>query len=301
MRRPLILAAAALLAGICVAAIASPASAAPAWWRVSDGHGEVWVLGAPQITPKAAFWDTSVVERRLAGANRLIVAAQPKGGIAAMAGLLGSGASPTPMEASLPPPLRKRFDAVATGIGKNPKAYDRWKPAIAGVMLAGDVYKSADLKQGEVEALVRKMAKKAGVAEAPAGSFDVGVMASAAGALPPAGQPPALAHPGTDWRSASARLKADAAEWARGDPRPEPPGPDNLACVAAMPGMKTLTDRNMAAASAAIAAALKAPGRTLAVFDIQQLTMPGGLIERLRPDGAGTGAVGPGQVSGPLP
>jgi hypothetical protein len=283
----------AALASLCLAAMASPAGAAPVWWRISDGHAEVWVLGAPQVTPKAVFWDTSVVERRLTGASRLIVAAQPKGGIAAMAGLLGSGASPTPMEASLAPPLRKRFDAVATSIGKNPKAYDRWKPAIAGVMLAGDVYKSADLKQGEVEALVRKMAKKAGVAEAPAGSFDVGVMASAAAGLAPAGQQTCLAGTLHGLEIGTARMKADAADWAHGAPHITPPDPAGLACLAVMPGLKAQAERGITQEVAALSGALKAPGRSVAVLDLQRLMMSGGVFEKLRAEGL--------TVSGPLP
>jgi hypothetical protein len=275
------------------AALIAPARAGPAWWRVSDGHAEVWILGAPQVTPKAVFWDTSSVERRLAGAGRLIIAPQPKGGLAAMASVLGSAASSTPMEASLPAPLRKRFDKVAASIGKDAKAYDHWKPAFAGVMLAGDVYKSADLKQGEVEALVRKLARKAGVVEAPAGSFDVSVMANGAAALSPAGQQICLSGTLHGLELGPAKLKADAADWARGAPHISAPDPAGLACLAAMPAMQRQAERGVADETAALSAALKEPGRTLAVLDLQRLTMSGGVFDRLRAKGL--------TVSGPLP
>jgi len=271
----------------------SSAGAEPAWWRVGDGRHEVWVLGAPQVTPKALFWDTSGVERRLTGASRLIVAAQPRGGLAAVVGLIGASASPRPMEAALPGPLRRRFDAVSAGIGRDPKRYDGWKPAVAGVMLSGDVYRAADLKQGEVESIVRKLAKKAGVPEAPAGVYDAGRLAAAAAALSPAGQLICLSATLRRLEVGAARMKADAAAWAAGTPKAAPPDAADEACIAAAPGMARLRAQGLAGEAQAIAAALKAPGRSIAVLDLQGLTAPAGVFDRLRASGL--------SVQGPQP
>jgi uncharacterized protein YbaP (TraB family) len=273
--------------------LALPARAAPAWWKVTDGHAEVWVLGAPPVTPKTQFWDIAAVERRLAGASRLIVAVQPRNGIAAMASVLGSGASPTPMEASLPPALRARFDAVARGIGQDPRRYDHWKPGIAGAMLAGDVYKSADLKQGEVEAVVRKLARKAGVRETAASTPDAALMAKAITALSPAGQQTCLSSTLRGLEVGTARMKADADAWARGAWRAPPPDAAQLACLAAMPGLQAQTERGIADQASALADALKQPGHAVAVLNQQQLTMPNGVFDRLKARGL--------TVAGPLP
>ena len=108
--RPPRLAAAAVLALGLLAA--SRAGAAPAWWRISDGHAEVWVLGAPRLTPNGMTWDTSAAERRLAGASELIIQAQPRDGLKAMAVMISGAGSAAPMENGLPPALRRRFDAV---------------------------------------------------------------------------------------------------------------------------------------------------------------------------------------------
>src|SRR5689334_5508613 len=45
----------------------------PAWWTVSNGASTVYVLGVPSIAPKHMAWDRSVFERRLKGANAVIL------------------------------------------------------------------------------------------------------------------------------------------------------------------------------------------------------------------------------------
>ncbi|HEV7386019.1 MAG TPA: hypothetical protein VGN89_14150, partial [Phenylobacterium sp.] len=45
----------------------------PAWWTVSDGDSTVYVLGAPSLAPKRMAWDRAIFERRLDGANEVIL------------------------------------------------------------------------------------------------------------------------------------------------------------------------------------------------------------------------------------
>ena len=45
----------------------------PAWWRVSDADSTVYVMGVPSVIPKGSGWDPSVLERRLEGANLVIL------------------------------------------------------------------------------------------------------------------------------------------------------------------------------------------------------------------------------------
>ena len=281
-------------AGLFAAGLAAfPGQAGPTWWRVSDGHAEVWVLGAPRFTPKDMAWDTAGVERRLAGANQLILGAQPRGGLKAMAVMISGAGSHTPMLDSLPPALRRRFETVSNGIGKPASHYAGWKPVVAGVMLAGDIYKASDLKPGEVEQVVRRLARKAGAREAPAAAYDAADIARAADALSPAGQQICLGATLQGLEAGTGRLKAGALDWARGEPRPTAPGTADLACLAAMPTVKALSERNLTAEAAALASALKAPGRSVALFDLEQLAMPGGVLDRLRSRGL--------IVAGPLP
>ena len=178
-------------------------------------------------------------------------------------------------------------------MGQDSGRYAGWKPAVAGVFLAGDFNRVNNLKNGEVDSVVRKLARKAGVREVPAGSYDAGDMASAAQTLSSAGQQVCLSATLQGVEIGVGRLRADSAAWAKGDPRPAAAEPSDLACLAAMPGMKALSERNLALEAGAVAAALKAPGRSLAVFDLPQLTMAGGVLDRLRARGL--------VVSGPLP
>jgi uncharacterized protein YbaP (TraB family) len=295
MRRPFDrLAAAAVLVFSALALLAPPASAAPGWWRVSNGHSEVWVLGVPAIAPKDLAWDTASVEKRLAGAHQLIVGVQSRNGLQAMGTLMTSALSTTPMENGLSPQLRRRFDAASAIVGKDPKHYQHWKPGVAGVMLAGDYYKAEDLKAGGVESTVRKLARKAGVTETPADTYNASDMAAGVEKLSPQGQQICLGATLMNVENgAAARLRANATAWAKGEPQQPPPTSADLECVAAMPGVKALNDHNLAAEAGAVANALNAPGRTLAVFDLQRMTMSGGILERLRARGL--------SVSGPLP
>jgi uncharacterized protein YbaP (TraB family) len=278
---------------LVVAGSAAPASAGPPWWRVSDGRAEVWIIGAPRVTPKAAFWDTASVERRLAGASQLIINVQPTNNIKALALLISAAHSSSPMLTELPPALRHRFEAASATVGQDPGHYGGWKPAVAGVFLVGDFYKANDLKNGEVDSVVRKLARKAGVPEVPAGAYDAGDMAAAAQTLSSAGGQVCLGATLQGMEIGVGRLRADSAAWAKGDPRPAAAEPSDLACLAAMPGMKALSERNLALEAGAVAAALRAPGRSLAVFDLPQLTMTGGVLDRLRARGL--------VVAGPLP
>src|SRR6185369_9693454 len=45
----------------------------PAWWAVSNGTSTVYVLGAPSLAPRRTPWDTTTLERRLQGANEVIL------------------------------------------------------------------------------------------------------------------------------------------------------------------------------------------------------------------------------------
>src|SRR5258706_15510986 len=45
----------------------------PAWWSVSDADTTVYVLGSPTLAPKRMAWDRAIFEKRLAGANQVIV------------------------------------------------------------------------------------------------------------------------------------------------------------------------------------------------------------------------------------
>ncbi|MDR3509226.1 MAG: TraB/GumN family protein [Caulobacteraceae bacterium] len=285
----------ALVCGFCALAAAGAASAGPAWWRVSDGRSEVWILGAPQVAPRDFSWDTSALERRLATAPTLIVGPQSKDKLQE-AGLLFNGLvdlrSPTPMEATLPPALRQQFVATREAIGQGPRRYAGWKPAVAGVMLSGDYFKARDLQPQLVESQVRKLARAKGIKEVPSGEFDPTAMIHSARTLNEPGQQTCLAASLHTLSVGADRMRDMAAGWARGEIQVIPLDSVDRACLAAAPGFSVLTEHAAALESNAVAQALSSSPHAVAIFDLRTIVMPGGVLERLRARGL--------QVSGPV-
>jgi uncharacterized protein YbaP (TraB family) len=277
-------------------AVALPAKAAPSWWHITSGRSEVWLIGAPNLTSKSFAWDSRVVEQRLKGANVLIIEPQARGNLIGLAGDLFGAAhgmrSDTPLENSLPPPLRQHFQAVRADIGQGPGKYAGWKPSAAGVILTNDYLKAQNLVTGATIKAVRRMAHGAGVHEQASGSYEGAPIIAAAEQLNNAGQQTCLAASLHDIDQAPARLRM-AQDWARGVVHPNPTDPADLACFSAMPQLKNLNDRLIGSEAQAVVDALKRPGRSVAVFDLGATVMPGGVLDRIRAHGV--------TVSAPVP
>ncbi|HEY3888688.1 MAG TPA: TraB/GumN family protein [Caulobacteraceae bacterium] len=283
------------LVGALLAA-ALPAKAAPSWWHITSGRSEVWLIGAPNLTPKSFAWDSHVVEQRLKGADALIIEPQAKGNLIGLAGDLFGAArgmrADAPLENSLPPPLRQHFQAVRASIGQGPGKYAGWKPTAAGVILTNDVLKAQSLETGATIKAVRRMARGAGVRELPSGSYEGAPIIAAAEQLNGAGQQTCLAASLHDIDQTPARLHM-AQDWARGVVHPNPTDPADQACFNAMPALKNLNDRLIGSEAQAVVDALKRPGRSVAVFDLGATVMPGGVLDRIRAHGV--------TVSAPVP
>ncbi len=284
----------ALAGALLVAAL--PAKAAPTWWHFTSGRSEVWLIGAPNLAPKNFAWDSRTVDQRLKGASVLIIEPQAKGNLISLAGDLFGAAhamrSDTPLEPSLPPPLRQHFQTVRTSISQGPGKYNGWKPSAAGVLLTNDVLKAQSLETGGTIKVVRHMAKGAGVQELPAGSYDGAPIIAAAEQLNSVGQQTCLAASLHDIDTIPTRLHM-AQDWARGVLHPNPTDPADQACFNAMPQLKNLNDRLIGSEAEAIVDALKRPGRSVAVFDLGATVMPGGVLDRIRAHGV--------TVSAPVP
>jgi uncharacterized protein YbaP (TraB family) len=277
-------------------AVALPAQAAPSWWHFTSGRSEVWLIGAPNLTSKSFSWDSRLVDERLKGATALIIEPQAKGNLIGLAGDLFGAAhamrSDTPLENSLPPPLRQHFVAIRTSIGQGPGKYAGWKPSAAGVILTNDYLKAQNLETGATIKAVRHMARGAGVHELPSGSYDGAPIIAAAEQLNSAGQQTCLAASLHDIDQTPARLRM-AQDWSHGVLHPNPTDPADQACFNAMPQLKNLNDRLIGSEADAVVEALKRPGRSVAVFDLGATVMPGGILDRIRAHGV--------TVSAPVP
>jgi uncharacterized protein YbaP (TraB family) len=279
-----------------VLAAALPARAAPAFWHITSGRSDVWIIGAPNLAPKNFAWDSHALQQRLKGANFLIIEPQAKGNLIGLAGDLFGAArglrSETPLEPGLSPPLRQHFQAIRTAIRQGPGKYAGWKPSAAGVLLTNDYLKSHGLETGETIKAVRRMARAAGIHEVASGSYEGIPIIAAAEQLNNAGQQTCLAASLHDIDQIAAKVRV-AQDWARGVIKPNPTDPADQACFNAMPQLKSLNDRLVNSEAEAVVEALKRPGHTVAVFDLGATVMPGGVLDHLRARGVSIPAPAP--------
>jgi uncharacterized protein YbaP (TraB family) len=261
----------------------------PAWWRVVDADTTVYVMGVPSLAPKRMEWDRGVFERRLAGANVVIlpfvnVRAKGVGAVGSAFNLmrLRSGG---PYEDKLDPATRARFVKVRERLGQPAKHYATGNPLAAGVQLAIDYRDRSQLTNMDPAKLVKLLAGRAGVPVVEK-SYDLGPQLGGILRTPASvGRvcfeevlAQAEAGPGVTQQAARA--------WATGD---VPAALENERtyerCLAMTSGGRTYDERMKADQAAAIEQALKQPGHAVALVPLRPLLAQGGVLDRLQAKG----------------
>jgi len=261
----------------------------PAWWRVSDADTTVYVLGVPSLAPKRMEWDRAIFERRLEGANLVIlpfvnVRAKVGGSIGTAFNLmrLKSGG---PFEERLDGGTRARFVAVRTRLGQDARHYNTNNPLAAGVQLAIDYRDRSQLTNMDPAKLVRLLAQRKGV-KVVEKSYDLGPQLGGIIRTPAStgricfDEVLAQAEAGPGVTLAAARA------WAEGDVEGALQNERTYErCLAAVTGGRTYDERTKADEAAAIANALKTPGHAIALVPLRPLLAQNGVLERLRAQG----------------
>lgn len=261
----------------------------PAWWRVSDGDTTVYVLGVPSLAPKRMAWDRAIFERRLEGANVVVlpfvnVRAKVSGSLGTAINLmrLKSGG---PFEARLDPGTRARFVAVRTRLGQDAKHYRTNNPLAAGVQLAIDYRDKSQLTNMDPAKLVRLLAQRRGV-KVIEKSYDLGPQLGGILRTPAStgrfcfDEVLAQAEAGPGVTLAAARA------WAEGDVEGAVQNERTYErCLAVITGGRSYDERTKADTAAAIAIALKTPGHAIALVPLRPLLAQNGVLERLRARG----------------
>jgi uncharacterized protein YbaP (TraB family) len=261
----------------------------PAWWRVSDGDTTVHVLGVPSLAPKQMQWDRVIFERRLKGANVVIL---PFINIRVRAlGSLGTGVallrlrSGGAYETRLDPATRARFVAVRQRLGQDAKRYATTNPLAAGVQLALDYRDGNALTNSDPTKLVRLLARQAGVRTVEK-AYDLGPQLSGILKTPPSvgricfDEVLAQAEAGPETTRAAARA------WAAGDVAGALANERTYErCLAAVTGGRSYDERTKADTAAAIETALRTPGHALALVPLRPLLAERGVLDRLRARG----------------
>ncbi len=264
----------------------------PAMWRVRRGGSEVVILGAVSPLPQSLRWDEAQVGRALDGARQLLTPPEAQvslfdGPVAALQFVRLRAL--TPLNRRTPPPLYARVAAAARVAHADPAKLNGWRPAAAGGWLLADFYKAAGLSLAKPTSTVVRLAKARRVPVRPILRVSGAPFLSAFADMGEPQQQRCLeaAVDEVDWQAGHARPTAEA--WAAGRVDGARAGRSHAlwsSCLEQLPNVRALQERGVAQAFSAMDAALREPGRTVAVVDLRYLDTRNGLLDRLRATGA---------------
>jgi uncharacterized protein YbaP (TraB family) len=261
----------------------------PAWWKVADADTTVYVLGAPSLAPKRMQWDRSVFERRLQGANVVIlpfqnVRVKATGALGAAFNLMRLK-SATPFEETLDAPTRMRFAAARTTLAQPAKRYGTRNPLAAGLLLATDYREKSELTTSDPTKLIKLLAQQARTPISQK-SYDLGPLMGAIIRTPVASARACLEEVLQQVEAGPGVTLAATRAWADGDVRGALGNERTYErCVALVPGAQAFDARVKADQVAAIEKALQTPGHAIAVVQLRPLLAQGGVLDRLRQQG----------------
>ena len=255
----------------------------PAWWVVKDGDSTVYILGMKGRIPPKSAWDRRWLDRRLKGANSLILA--DRLGISVGVSSFGEAMrlyrslrSDIPLETRLQEPLRSQFVAARKKLGQPAGRYAKWTPFVASMMLVGDSIPEDWVSPADD---VIEAARKAKVPIVAAPSKNVSDMVSKVFS----NTDPALE---TTCLSAAvrtverARPSATAEGWARGDVAAAISGPrDYEGCLLLLNGGPQIWRAIVDDQTRLIADGLKTPGHSVALVDISRMVAEEGILRKL--------------------
>lgn len=261
----------------------------PAWWRVSDADTTVYVLGVPSLAPRQMQWDRGVFDRRLQGANTVILPFRPLRVklIGAPLALVSYARlkSRTPFEDTLDASTRARFVAVRGRLGQPADRYGTRNALAAGLRLIGDYREQARLTDTDPTKLIRLLAQQAKV-PVEQKTYDLGPLLSAVARTPAAAGRVCFDQALAEAESGPAGVREAARAWAVGDVRGALDAERSYEqCLAGAPGAAAFDARTKADQAVAIARALRTPGHAIAVVQLRPLLSQGGVLDRLRSQG----------------
>jgi len=257
----------------------------PAWWRVSDADSTVYVMGVPSVIPKGSGWDPSVLERRLEGANLVILPFNnasvnlltAPGAVVSLVRLRSSAS----FEETLEGPLKARFVAARTRAGQEAERYKTRNGMAAALLLVSDYRDAARLTAADPAKTIGRMAAARGV-RVEAKTYDAAPLLAAVVRTPAAAQRACVLEALAAVEAGPASAEAAARAWAWGRVREALGGERSYErCIAAAPGAADLDARLKADQTAAIVAALRRPGHSIAVVQLRPLLAQGGVLDRL--------------------
>ena len=251
----------------------------PAWWVVTDGDSTVYILGMEGPIPPKPAWDRRWLDRRLKGANSLILADRWR---ISDRFNYRSLRSDIPLETRLQEPLRSQFVAARKKLGQPAGRYAKWTPLFASMMLVGDSIPEDWVSPADD---VIEAARKAKVPIVAAPSKNVSEMVSKVFSnTDPALETTCLS---AAVRSVERARPGTVAEgWARGDIAAAISGPrDYQGCYLLLNGGPQFWRAFADDQARLIADGLKTPGHSVALVEISSMVAVEGILRKLEARG----------------
>jgi uncharacterized protein YbaP (TraB family) len=281
--------------------VVHPDHPGPAFWHIVKDKSEIWILPTVSPVPKGLPWDTQEIASLLKGANALILPPRATMGVFEGLWFLMTGLdvleqpSGTALEDTLPAPLKARFVATRTRIGRDADRYSDFLGGVAALRLEGDYWSYANFTPNGPQRTVESLASRAGVTARPSATYPAMNVIKDVPKMTPAAHLACLKMALDDIDTQSLHAVAAADAWAKGDIAgvkahySETRLDDCLNQNAAYAVLRETANRDM---TNAILAALNKPGTTVAVMPMGFFLRKGGVLERL--EAAGLTVTGPG-------
>ncbi|MDE2112772.1 MAG: TraB/GumN family protein [Alphaproteobacteria bacterium] len=266
----------------------------PAFWHLSRGDSEIWILGTLGPMPEKLGWDTTQLAQVIDGARVVLMPPEASANIFEIGWFLLTNSSVLSipegktLEETLPPDLRARFVAARESIKRGADRYEDDPPVVAALKLENDFSKANELSWDEPRQTVEKTARKAHVKVRNIADYSALAMVKEFLRLPPEAGRACLENAVSDVEIRSVHAVPAADAWAVGDVKGIKANysPGNLEkCAKLTVSFSKLYERGVNDSLAAIDDALAKPGKTVMLVDIGSLLRNTGVAEKLRAHG----------------
>ena len=266
----------------------------PAFWRLSKGDSEIWILGTLGPMPEKLAWNTNHLAQLIDGAHEVLLPPKASAGFFDLAWFLLTNRELLSMpdgqklEDSLSPQLRARFIAAREAIHRKPGHYEDDSPVVAAVKLESETNDAMNLSWDEPRETVEKIARVKHVKVREIANYDATQLVKEILKLGPEAGRACLENAVGDVELRTAHAVPAADAWAVGDLKDikaHYAAPTLGPCVRSSGSYSKLDQRAVADSLAAIDAALSKPGKTVMLVDIGSLLRNTGVIEKLREKG----------------
>ena len=263
----------------------------PVLWKVSRGASVVWIIGTLPLMPRAQTWNSARLERVIDGANVVLIRPRATLDLFTVIGVLTHLNLPhgRTLDQELSPGLDARFARVRALVGQNAARYAHFKPVWAGLRLYMDYDASAKMTRNEPEDTVIRLAHRHHAPVRPIATYRGKPVVRNLENLSDAQSQACLADVIQDIEHASVHAAPAAEAWSHGDlktVRAHFAEPAFRLCLEQSPSFVALANQNVDDTVKAIDAALAHPGKSVAVFSLDDLLREGGALARLRAEGA---------------